>query len=73
MYREYYVSSMKIEYKPDFLDPGNANAVQISSIECGTVMDRLLPVPIGPPEIRGALDYKSYAFNRPFKRFYRVK
>ena len=36
-------------------------------------MDRLLANPMAPVEFRAALDYKTFAWNRSFKRFYRVK
>ena len=35
-------------------------------------MDRIVAAPIAPVEFRGALDFKTYAWNRGFKRFYRV-
>lgn len=35
-------------------------------------MDRILAAPIAPVEFRGALDFKTYNWNRSFKRFYKV-
>lgn len=73
MYREYYVSSFKIEYRPLRFDLGNGNVpVSMAPITVGTAMDRLNLVPIAPVEFRSALDSKLYDPNRSFKRFYRV-
>lgn len=72
MYREYYISSMKIEFRPSHIDSGNGPGILISPLLCGTAMDRLLPYPMAVGEFRGALDSKYYDFNKPFKRFYRV-
>lgn len=68
MYREYYLSSVKIEYRPDRLDAGNSAGISISPIEVGTTMDSMNVQPT-----IGSLDYKQYDPTRPFKRFYRIK
>lgn len=46
MYKEYYISSMKIEYRPCHLDAGNTAGFVIQAGLCGTTMDSLLPVPL---------------------------
>lgn len=72
MFREYFVSSMKIQYRPNILDAGNAGSFSISPIDCGTAMDRLIAYPIPINEYYGALDFKVYDPKRPFSRFYKV-
>lgn len=72
MYREYYVSSVKIEYRPTHFDAGNAPGFVLKTINCGTAMDRLIVYPLNDTEFRAALDSKVYDVSRPFKRFYRV-
>lgn len=67
MYREYYISSMKIEFRPVHLDAGNAGSLSLNSLVSGTTMDRM-----AAEFLEGALDYKAYDPTRPFKRFYRV-
>lgn len=71
MYREYWVSSAKFEYRPVKID-GGANSYTLSPILCGTGMDRLNLTPIVTTEFRAALDFKLYDPTKGFKRFYRV-
>jgi len=72
MYREYYVSSVKIEYRPSHLDAGNGGSYIIKGIISGTAMDRLLAFPAPVVEFGAALDTKPFDAMKPFKRFYKV-
>lgn len=72
MYREYYISSLKIEYRSTHIDPGNAAGIFIRTINCGTAMDRLIAYPAPVNEFLGAIDQKPFDVTRPFKRFYKV-
>lgn len=67
MYREYYISSVKMEFRPVHLDAGNSNGFSLMQFFSGTTMDRIQAEPV-----TGALDYKAHDPTRPFKRFYRV-
>lgn len=72
MYKEYYISSMKLEFRPAHLDAGNAAGYVIHAAQVGTAMDRLIAGPHGPDQYVNAIDYRTYDATRPFKRFYRV-
>lgn len=42
MYRDYYISSLKIEYRPSIIDSGNAGSYKIDPMICGTAMDTFI-------------------------------
>ena len=71
MYRDYYISSLKIEFRPTNLY-GGGNAFRIDSLTCGTSMDTILGTPMLPGSFNAALDAKMFDVQKPFKRFYRV-
>lgn len=72
MFREYAVSSLKIEYRPVHYQPSTLD-LRKGTILCGTSMDTLNAYPCPIDTYRAALDFKQYDSDKPFKRFYRVQ
>jgi hypothetical protein len=74
MFREYYISSMKIEYRPCHIDAGNQNGFIMNALICGTSVDEYSAQGFSATNLlfRNSLDAKSYDPMKPFKRFYRV-
>lgn len=71
MFKEYFISSLKIEYTPLNYSAG-ANFLANGPIRCGTSMTTNTAYPIPDGAFAGALDYKEYDSSRRFKRFYKV-
>ena len=67
MYRDYYISSLKIEFRPTNLY-GGGNAFRIDSLTCGTSMDTILGTPMLPGSFNAALDAKMFDVQKPLKR-----
>ena len=68
MFKEYYISSLKLEFEPVHIDAGNGNPFIMQSLHSGTTMDAMVST-----QIQGALDYRTHDPTKRFKRFYRVK
>lgn len=71
MFKEFFITGLKLEYRPLNYQAG-ANFLAMGPVRCGSVMNTYVPYPMSTTRFVGALDYREYDSNKPFKRYYNV-